>query len=476
MADDNSSFAPVRWLKHAFAEIGLAAVFRSSLDAKCLMLQRGVRLFAYGGSTLALVSYLSALNIPDSGIGLFMTLTIAGDVIISFILTLFADGLGRRTVLLMGAALMVASGVAFGLSGNYWVLLAAAIFGVISPSGNEIGPFRAIEESTLAHLTKAEDRSDIFAWYSLIGLAGSAFGIMTSGWVLHSLEQRKDWDNVRAYRLIFFAYAAIGVLKFGLALMLSKRIEADPKRPERPAIASESTPLLGETPVAIRPRESILQKMRDCLPHITPASRAIFLQLAVLFAIDSFASGLASLSWIITFFQRKFEMPPGQLGSLFFTTSIIAAGSTLVASSLARRIGNVKTMAFTHLPSAVALALIPLPNTLQGAMIPLLVRHSLSTMDVAPRSAFLAAVVLPHERTAVMGAINVVKTGAQSIGPLITGLLAGRDLFWIALVMAGCLKASYDVGILITFVGHKPREEEHVEASPPDDDEESTSR
>ncbi|KAJ3148555.1 hypothetical protein HDU89_004652 [Geranomyces variabilis] len=457
---------PTRWHKHVVDELGLSAVHRSSVDTKCLLTQRFARLFAYGGSALTLVAYLSALDISDSRIGLFMTLTIAGDVLVSFLLTLFADGLGRRTVLLLGAALMVASGVVFALSGNYWVLLVAAILGVISPSGSEIGPFRAIEESTLAHLTPPADRSDIFAWYTLIGVAGSAFGLMASGWALHTLERAKGWDELRAYRVIFYAYAVIGALKFGLALMLSERIEVTQVRERDPGSASETTALLGSNAnsgsLATSSRH-YFQKMKDLLPRITPASRAIFIQLALLFAIDSFASGLASLSWVITFFQRKFDMPSGQLGSLFFTASIIGAASTLVASSLARRIGNIKTMAFTHLPSSVALALIPVPQTLRGAMVPLFIRHSLSLMDVAPRSAFLAAVVLPHERTAVMGAINVVKTSAQSIGPLITGVLVGRNLFWVAFVAAGCLKAAYDVGILVTFVGHQPREEEHAE-------------
>ncbi|KAJ3178497.1 hypothetical protein HDU87_003571 [Geranomyces variabilis] len=458
--------APIRWLKHAADELGLSAVYRSSTDTKCLLTQRFARLFAYGGTTLAFVAYLSALDISDSRIGLFMTLTIAGDVLISFLLTLFADGLGRRTVLLLGAALMVASGVVFALSGNYWVLLVAAILGVISPSGAEIGPFRAIEESTLAHLTPPADRSDIFAWYNLIGVAGSAFGLMASGWALDALEQAKGWDPLRAYRAVFYAYAAIGALKFGLALLLSERIEVKQVRERSSGPASETTALLGthagigSLATTSRPK---FQKLKDLLPRITPASRAIFIQLAVLFAIDSFASGLASLSWVITFFQRKFDMPVGQLGSLFFTASLIAAASTLVSSSIARRIGNIKTMAFTHLPSSVALALIPVPQTLRGAMIPLLIRHSLSLMDVAPRSAFLAAVVLPHERTAVMGAINVVKTSAQSIGPLITGVLVGYDLFWVAFVAAGALKGMYDIGILVTFVGHQPREEELAE-------------
>lgn len=120
-------------------------------------------------------------------------------------------------------------------------------------------------------------------------------------------------------------------------------------------------------------------------------------------------------------------------------------------------------MVFTHLPSAIALALIPIPSSLPFAVFFLILRSCTQSMDVAPRSAFLAAVVLPNERTAVMGTINVVKTFSQSMGPLITGLLAARGLFWVAFVTAGCLKAAYDLGMLAVFAGHKTREDRDAE-------------
>jgi MFS family permease len=139
------------------------------------------------------------------------------------------------------------------------------------------------------------------------------------------------------------------------------------------------------------------------------------------------------------------------LGSIFFATSIISAMSTLIAGIIAKRIGNVKAMVFTQLPSAICLALIPVPNSLAWASALLIGRASTQSMDVAPRSAFLAASVLPEERTAFMGALNVIKTSAHSLGPLITGVLAGKGLFWVAFVAAGTLKACYGVVMLVTF-------------------------
>ncbi|KAE8352695.1 major facilitator superfamily domain-containing protein [Aspergillus coremiiformis] len=437
-----------------FSELGLLSLWQSSLDVKLLCAQRFVRLFAYGGSTLILASYLSTLGISDARIGLFMTLTLVGDVVISFFLTLFADAMGRKAVLLLGSALMVGSGIIFALFGNFWILLAAAVLGVISPSGNEIGPFRAVEESTLAHLTPHESLSDIFAWYSLIGTAGTALGMMACGWAINLLQVVNGWEFVEACRVIFCAYAAIGTLKFLLAVGLSRKVEAEEKQKSQPAENGETRPLLGESTNDEQPPKK--KGLASFLGERDLVSLVI--RLSILFALDSFASGLASLSWMTYFFKRKFSLPEGELGSIFFTTSIIAAASMLVASSIAKRIGNVKTMVFTHLPSAICLALIPIPNILPLSLTFLVLRACTQNMDVAPRSAFLAAALPSDKRTAIMGAINVVKTSSQSLGPLITGVLSNHGLFGLSFTIAGILKAAYDIGMLVSFAGKERRQ------------------
>ncbi|KAK0103047.1 hypothetical protein ONS96_005658 [Cadophora gregata f. sp. sojae] len=439
-------------------ELGLVSLLSSMIDVKLLCSQRFVRLFAYGGSTLILVSYLQELGISKEKIGLFMTLTLVGDTAISFVLTLVADALGRKSILALGAILMAASGVIFALFGNYWILLLAAIVGVISPSGNEIGPFRAIEESTLAQLTPVANRGDIYAWYSLIGTAGTAFGLMTTGWILNHMINDLQWGAIASYRIVFWAYAGFGILKLLLTLALSGAVELE-KKPT-PIQDPESAPLLGDGAEEVEPKKG--NWLFSKLPDFSTESRAIVINLCILFALDAFASGLAPLSWVTFFFHEKFHLKEGVLGSLFFTTAIIAAISMLLASSIAKRIGNIQTMVFTHLPSAVFLALIPIPDNVSVAMMFLILRSCTQSMDVAPRSAFLAAVVLPHERTAVMGMVNVAKSMGQSSGPFITGLLAGKGRFWIAFVAAGTLKACYDLGMLAVFKGHKTHDD-HAE-------------
>ncbi|KAM3547404.1 hypothetical protein MY1884_009580 [Beauveria asiatica] len=446
--DDQSQSRPPLYSR-VLAEIGLVALWHSPRDIKLLCLQRFVRLFAYGVTTLILVAYLQALGHSRTRIGLFMTLTLAGDVIISFFLTLFADRLGRRSILSLGALLMAGSGAVFALCSNYWVLLLAAVLGVISPAGNEIGPFRAVEESIVAHLTPTEHRAEIYAWYTLFAPAGSAFGMMAGGWAVEAARRRLHWSLLAAYRGAFVAYAVLGLLKLLLTVMLSRNVELDPT-PLAPAdTADERAPLLNGASEAEPPSKK--SRLASMLPYISPESKRVTAILCMLFALDSLGSGLASLSWVTFYFRSQFGIEEGKLGSLFFTTSIISAITVLVASSIAKRLGNVKTMVFTHLPSAVFLALIPIPSDPKFAIMFLVLRASLQSMDSAPRTAFMATILQPGERTSVMGAVNVVKTIAQSMGPLITGVLASHKYFWLTFVLAGSLKGTYDLLLLAVF-------------------------
>ncbi|KAJ9642041.1 hypothetical protein H2199_005256 [Coniosporium tulheliwenetii] len=421
-----------RWL---FSEFGLKTLASSGRDTYIILLLRFLRMFAYGSAALILALYFAALGHSDEKIGLFMTLTLLGDVVISLFLTLVADKLGRRTTLLLGSCLMAGAGAVFALSGNYWVLLIAAILGVISPSGNEIGPFRAIEESTLAHLVEPEG-------------------------------DRMCLPEVDAYRAVFWMYAVLGAVNACLSLFLSRKCEVAAQRiPPADATSAEddeSRPLLqdGNGSIADGNADDLNGKAKDhkgFLSHISPETRSILLRLCALFFMDSLASGMVPYSLINYYMDRKFHMPKNKLGAIMSAAMFVSSVSNIFAASISKRIGLIKTMVFTHLPSAIFLALIPAPRSLALTICLLVGRASLNSMDQAPRSAFLSAVVLPNERTAVMGIVNVVKTLSQSGGPLITGILAGRSRFWVAFVAAGALKASYDIGLLTFFVNTKLR-------------------
>ncbi|CAK7273836.1 hypothetical protein SEPCBS57363_005853 [Sporothrix epigloea] len=395
-----------------------------------------------------------------------MTLTLLGDAVISLVLTAITDRVGRRRILSVGCLLMAGSGVVFALSGNFWILLLASIVGVISPSGNEIGPFRAVEESVLAQLTPTAQRPDMFTWYALFGTAGTALGSLFSGGIVQILHGQ-DGDGGAAYRAIFTMYAILGVVMFLMTLALTSAVEAAPAQPA-PALAtgpSEESALLpgaersspnkrsDQTPIS---RSNVIQSIHSLFPSISQESRSILSRLVVLFALDSFASGMAAPSWITYFFITVHSLAPAVLGTLFLVTNILGSFSNLLALPLSRRLGTLKTMVFTHLPSAFFLALVPIPPASKTfgtplAMSLLALRACTQSMDQAPRQAFLAAVMLPAERTAVMGVVNTVKTLMQAGGVGLSGILAGRQQWLLLLGGAGALKASYDLLLLWNF-------------------------
>ncbi|KAF4978266.1 hypothetical protein FZEAL_5323 [Fusarium zealandicum] len=462
------------WVSRLVAEIGFSTLAHSCRDTKILCLQRFVRLFAYGTTFLILVHFLSGLGFSDQRIGLFMTLTLLGDTVISFLLTAITDQVGRRRVLTAGAALMVISGVVFFLSENYWILAVASIVGVISPSGNEIGPFRAVEESILAQLTEKERRSDIFAWYTLFGTAGAALGTLTSGWTVHLLQNVASWSEKGAYRAVFLVYAALGVVKLCLIFLLTESVEPQHPGPgyhevniemqdEDEGLLSDASDADAENqPPVAKSKPTFWQRARALFPYISPLSRSILYRLLLLFGLDSFASGMASPSWLTYFFTTIHSLKPGFLGTLFLVTNLLATISNLAALPLARRLGPLKTMVFTHLPSAIFLAMIPLPSANGSgtwfAMAFLALRACTQSMDQAPRQAFLAAAVLPSERTAILGVVNTMKTLAQAGGIGSAGFFAGKGLWIVVLTGAGAMKAGYDLLMLWMFLGLKDRD------------------
>ncbi|OAL43047.1 MFS general substrate transporter [Pyrenochaeta sp. DS3sAY3a] len=444
---------------------GVSTVLKSTRDVKILFAQRFVRLFAYGATFLILVHFLASLGISDKLAGLFMTLTMLGDAVISFVLVLITDRVGRRKILALGAILMVSSGVIFSLSSTYWILVLASVVGVISPSGNEIGPFRAVEESILSQLTEKGDRTDIFAWYTMCGTAGAAIGTITSGWLVQLQTKGAKETNVKAYRIIFVLYAALGALKLLLVLLLSPRVElAHDEVQYQEVIELEDEGLLSHTS---SPRSSMESSHQESLlPQISSTSLLILLRLIALFSLDSFASGMAAPSWLTYFFTTYHKVDPGILGTLFFTTNILATLSNFAALPLARRLGPLKTMTFTHLPSAILLGLVAMPSAGSPgtllSMVFLSLRACTQSMDQAPRQAFLAAVMKPEERTAILGVINIVKTLAQAGGIGVSGVLAAEKLWRVMFGAAGLMKVSYDVMILWTFL-HLPDREDATE-------------
>jgi len=398
-----------------------------------LFLTRCTRLFAYGALSVVLVFYLTSLGFTTSQTGLLLTLTLAGDTVVSLYLTTRADRIGRRRMLIVGAILMAAAGLIFACTSNFLFLLIAGTIGVISPSGNEVGPFLPIEQAALSHVVPDQSRTTIFAWYTLAGSLATAAGSLAGGMFSHALQTTAMLPP-GSYRAVVLLYAGLGAL---LAFFFTRLSSA----------AAVSAPL-------DQPRFLGLGR-----------SRNVVLRLSGLFALDSFAGGFVIQSFAAYWFYLRFGVDPATLGTIFFGANVLAGISALLASRLAARFGLVNTMVFTHLPSNILLILVPLMPTLSLAILVLLVRFSISQMDVPTRQSYTMAVVGPEERSAAAGVTGVARTTGAAIAPVFAGLLLARpSLISMPFFIAGTLKIVYDLLLYRGFAAVRPPEEV---ASPP---------
>jgi MFS family permease len=400
-------------------------------DISLLFSTRIIRLFCYGFLSVVLALYLASAGLDERQIGLLFTLTLAGDAGISLWLTTAADRFGRKRTLLLGALLMTGAGLMFILTRNPALLMIAAIVGVISPSGNEIGPFLSVEQASLTQLIPNDRRTQVFAWYNLSGSFATATGALASGW-LSTLLQDNGMPALNSYRVVLFGYAFGGILLTLLFLLLSTRIEVLAQK-------------LAEAPK----RTLGLHKSRD-----------VVLRLSGLFALDAFAGGLIVQSMIAYWFHIRYNIDPGVIGSIFFGANILAGISALLAGRLAKRFGLINTMVFTHVPSNFLLMLVPIMPNLPLAIVTLLARFSISQMDVPTRQSYTMAVVESDERSAASGVTTIARSVGAAISPSLTGIfLSIPALLSAPFFLSGGLKIIYDLLLYRSFRRHKPPEE-----------------
>ena len=407
-----------------------------STDGRFLFITRIVRLFAYGFLSVILVLYLAELGLQETEIGLLLTLILIGDTLISLWITTNADRIGRRRMLIVGAILMIFAGVFFALTRNFILLLIAATIGVISPSGYEVGPFLSIEQATLSQIVSDDKRTQVFAWYNLFGSFTTAIGSLCGGTLVQLLEQT-GVSPLGSYRMVVIGYAAMGLVLAFLFSRLSSAVEA-PRVRAPVSSPSDTKRLLG------------LHK-----------SRRVVFKLSALFSLDAFAGGFVLQSILAYWFYVRFNVQPALLGSIFFGANVLAGLSALAAARVAKRIGLINTMVFTHIPSNILLILVPFMPNLPLAITVLLMRFSISQMDVPTRQSYTMAVVSPDERSAAAGITGIARTAGSSVSPIVTGpFLANPALLSFPFIIAGGLKIIYDLLLYRSFKAITPPEEE----------------
>ena len=395
-----------------------------SRDGWLLFATCGVRSFAYGFLSVILGLYLDAIGLSASAIGWIFTAALAGGAIMTIIITAVADSFGRRALLIVGAVLMASAGWVFAVSHDPILLTIAAIFGTISPSGKEVGPFLSIEQAILPQSTSDQHRTAVFSAYNLIGSFCGAIGALAVG-----LPSLFSLTTNSGYRFLIWSYVGSATLLAILFALLSPRVEAEAK-------------------VVSSTRNVGLQK-----------SRGIVAKLAGLFALDAFAGGFIVQSIVAYWFHLRFKTDLTALGGIFFGTNLLAAVSFLAAPAIARRFGLLNTMVFTHLPSNFLILLVPLMPDAELAVAVLLIRHLLSQMDVPTRQSYTMAVVEPEERAASAGILSVARNTGAAIAPLFTGAILRSPSLGLPFLLAGGLKIVYDLWIFVGFRNVKPPEE-----------------
>ena len=419
----------------ASLETGLLPSLRGlDRNGRLLFLTRVLRMFGYGFLAVVLVLYLAGLGLDAFTIGAILTLTLIGDTLVSLWLTTNADRIGRRRVLVAGSFLMTAAGLVFAATSWVPLLILAATIGVISPTGNEVGPFLAVEQAALSQATPDARRTPTFAWYNLAGYVATAVGALSAGLLSQALLDL-GLAAVDAYRVIVVGYAAVGLLMAAVFWRVGVAVEV---------------PVAG-----LSADDGIARRL-----GLGPRSRGIVARLSLLFSLDAFAGGFIPQSLMAYWFHVRYGVEPALLGGIFFGANLLAAVSSLSASRIASRIGLVNTMVFTHLPSNVLLILVPLMPSLALAIAVLLLRFSLSQMDVPTRQSYVMAVVDPDERSAAAGVTGIARTTGASLSPILSApLVASGGLTSLPFFLAGGLKIAYDLLLYRAFTSGRAPDE-----------------
>ena len=392
-------------------------------NARRLLIGRSLRAVADGFISIILPAYLLGLGLDAFEVGVVSSATLFGSAALTLAVGFIVSRFGHRGPLLAAAGLMALTGLGFAGLHGFWPLLLIAFVGTINPSTGDVSVFLPIEQSLLTQSVGDRDRTAMFARYGLAGSLLGAFGTLAAA--LPDLGAR--WFGVTpmaGMQALFVLYAIIGLL----AAWFYRGIR-EPARHERP-------------------------KVQPLGP-----SRGIVYRMAALFSVDAFAGGLLVQSLLALWLFQTFGISVAAVASIFFWTNIFGALSMLAAVPIARRIGLVRTMVFTHLPSSLSLIVIPFVPDLGVVIALLLARSLLSQMDVPTRNSYVMAVVTPPERPAAASVTTVPRSLASAAGPLIAGWLLTVSGFGWPLLLGGLLKSGYDLALLVMFSHIRPPEE-----------------
>ena len=414
-------------------------------DPKCdlhlLFMIRFLRLFAFGCCTVVLLLLLEAAGLEGSQIGTLLSGTMVGDLFITLLLTTSADGCGRKRVLIAGAGLAVLGSIALSSTTDFTILLIACTVGVISPAGGEVGPFLAVEQAALAGLTSQDGGvaaiAEQYGRYQAVGEVAKALGSLTGGHIVQAASATGT-PTLNALRIPVYIFGALSLGKAALYTRLSPKIEAPPAHPRGGASKGGA----GLHDMAAR---------LPCAASLSPGSRGVVVRLSGLFAVDAFAGGFTMLTFLAFWFRTRWGLPFGALGGILAGVNVVAGLSGMLAGRMVARFGAIETMVYTHLPSNVLLILVPLMPSAEAAAAMLILRFTISQMDVPARQAYVVWQVRAEERSAAGGLTSIARSLGLSLSPLLLGSFttapAGSVRLDCPFYIAGGLKILYDLAV-----------------------------
>lgn len=391
--------------------------------AAVLVAGRALRAFVDGYVAVLLPAYLLALGFDVWTVGVLSTATLLGSALATLAVGAWGHRFAQRRLLLAATALMIGTGLGFAGLSQFWPLLIVAFVGTLNPSSGDVSVFLPLEHAQLAGAAQGDARTQLFARYSLLASLAAAVGALAAA-VPAWLASRSGVELVTALRLMFVGYAAVG-----LVLILLYR-----GLPEPHAATGAERSALGP-------------------------SRGIVLKLAALFSVDSFAGGLVLNSLMSLWLMQRFDLSLGAAGTFFFWSGLLAAASMLAAPWVARRVGLLNTMVFTHIPANLALIAAAFAPSLPLALGLLFFRAALSQMDVPTRTAYVMSVVTPAERAAAASVTAVPRSLASALSPSVTGLLFAAGWLATPLVACGVLKIGYDLTLWAACRNHALEEQ-----------------
>src|SRR5712691_9961617 len=393
-------------------------------DVVNLYAARAARGFGDGFAAIILPAYLLEIGFNPLQIGLVATAAPLGSAATTLAIGFLAPRYDLRTLLLACAALMVVTGIAIPSFQHFVFIAAIAFIGTMNPTTGDIGVHVPLEQASLAHGVSDEDRTRTFARYSLIGALSVAAGALTAG--APDLMISAGIDKLGAFKIMFYIYAALGLLA-GMLYSCLPHAKAQARAPQTRALGP---------------------------------SRGTVYKLAALFSLDAFAGGFTVQSLMALWLFERFDLSLAAASGFFFWSNVLSAFSYPVAARLGQRFGLVNTMVFTHIPSSICLILAAFSSSLTIVLALMLMRSALSQMDVPTRTSFVMAVVTPAERTAAASITAVPRSLASAISPAMSGALLTTSFAGLPLVICGVLKIVYDLSLLYSFRHIKPPEEE----------------